>query len=105
MKAWIQRVTEASVTIGGETVASIGRGYLVLLGVTHSDTEKDADELAALLERELLRRAGAVLRLERELGADLLALPVRAGLEKDADLPVRLSVSVRVSHAGDMRDG
>ena len=47
MKAWIQRVTEASVTIGGETVASIGRGYLVLLGVTHSDTEKDADELAA----------------------------------------------------------
>ena len=34
-------------TIGGETVASIGRGYLVLLGVTHSDTEKDADELAA----------------------------------------------------------
>ena len=47
MKAWIQRVTEASVTIGGETVASIGRGYLVLLGVTHSDTDKDADELAA----------------------------------------------------------
>ena len=47
MKAWIQRVTEASVTIGGETVASIGRGYLVLLGATHSDTEKDADELAA----------------------------------------------------------
>ena len=34
-------------TIGGETVASIGRGYLVLLGVPHSDTEKDADELAA----------------------------------------------------------
>ena len=47
MKAWIQRVAEASVTIGGETVASIWRGYLVLLGVTHSDTEKDADELAA----------------------------------------------------------
>lgn len=47
MKAWIQRVTEASVTIGGEMVSSIGRGYLVLLGVTHSDTDKDADELAA----------------------------------------------------------
>ena len=46
MKAWVQRVTEASVTIGDERVAEIGRGYLVLLGVTHSDTEKSADEIA-----------------------------------------------------------
>ena len=47
MKAWIQRVTEASVTIDGEVVAAIGKGYLVLLGVTHTDTEKNADDLAA----------------------------------------------------------
>ena len=46
MKAWIQRVTEASVTADGETLASIGRGYLVLLGVTHGDTEAAADALA-----------------------------------------------------------
>ena len=46
MKAWLQRVTEASVTIDGEKVAEIGLGYLVLLGVTHTDTEKDADEMA-----------------------------------------------------------
>ena len=46
MKAWIQRVLEASVDIGGERVAEIGRGYLVLLGVTHTDTEKAADEMA-----------------------------------------------------------
>ena len=46
MKAWVQRVTEASVTIGGEKVAEIGRGYLVLLGVTHTDTEKSSDEIA-----------------------------------------------------------
>lgn len=46
MKAWIQRVTEASVTIEGEKVAEIGLGYLVLLGVTHTDTEKTADELS-----------------------------------------------------------
>ena len=37
---------EASVEIGGERVAEIGKGYLVLLGVTHSDTEKSADEMA-----------------------------------------------------------
>jgi len=46
MKAWVQRVTEASVTIEGEKVSEIGLGYLVLLGVTHGDTEKAADELA-----------------------------------------------------------
>lgn len=46
MKAWIQRVTEASVEIVGEMVSQIGQGYLVLLGVTHSDTEKTADEIA-----------------------------------------------------------
>ena len=46
MKAWVQRVTEASVTIDGEKVAEIGRGYLVLLGVTHGDTEAAADKIA-----------------------------------------------------------
>ena len=46
MKAWIQRVAEASVEIAGEMVSRIGQGYLVLLGVTHSDTEKTADEIA-----------------------------------------------------------
>ena len=46
MKAWIQRVTEASVTVGDETVAAIGTGLLVLLGVTHADTMRTADEIA-----------------------------------------------------------
>ena len=46
MKAWVQRVTGASVTIEGEKVAEIGLGYLVLLGVGVGDTEKAADEIA-----------------------------------------------------------
>lgn len=46
MKAWIQRVTEASVEIAGERVAEIGKGYLVLLGVTHDDDETKADLIA-----------------------------------------------------------
>ena len=49
MKAWIQRVARASVTIDGERVAEIGRGYLVLLGVTHTDTEAEADKIASRL--------------------------------------------------------
>ena len=46
VKAWVQRVSEASVDVGAERIASIGKGYLVLLGVTHGDTEGDADEMA-----------------------------------------------------------
>lgn len=51
MKALIQRVLEASVEIEGSTVASIGKGFLVLLGVTHSDTEKEADQIAERISR------------------------------------------------------
>jgi len=47
MKAWIQRVARASVTIDGVCTAEIGQGYLVLLGVTHSDTEASAEKIAA----------------------------------------------------------
>ncbi len=46
MKAWIQRVARASVTIDGECVSRIGRGYLVLLGVTQTDTDAEADRIA-----------------------------------------------------------
>lgn len=46
MKAWIQRVVRASVTIDGECVSRIDRGYLVLLGVTQTDTDAEADRIA-----------------------------------------------------------
>ncbi|XP_031140522.1 D-aminoacyl-tRNA deacylase 1 [Sander lucioperca] len=45
MKAIIQRVTKASVTVGGEEISSIGRGLCVLLGISVEDTQKDADYL------------------------------------------------------------
>ena len=47
MKAWLQRVSRAAVTIEGDRVAQIGQGYLILLGVTHTDTEAAADKIAA----------------------------------------------------------
>lgn len=46
MKAWLQRVSRASVTIDGEIVGKIEKGYLVLLGVTHTDSEVEADRIA-----------------------------------------------------------
>jgi D-tyrosyl-tRNA(Tyr) deacylase len=46
LRALVQRVSRAAVDAGGERVGAIGPGLLVLLGVTHSDTEADADRLA-----------------------------------------------------------
>src|SRR3954451_22012081 len=43
MRALVQRVSEASVTVDGERVSSIGHGMLVLLGVRVGDGEQDAD--------------------------------------------------------------
>ena len=42
MRALVQRVTEASVTIEGEVVGQIGRGLLILLGVRVGDGEQEA---------------------------------------------------------------
>jgi D-aminoacyl-tRNA deacylase len=46
MRAVIQRVSRASVTVQSETIGAIGRGFLVLLGITHSDGRPQADWLA-----------------------------------------------------------
>ncbi len=51
MRALIQRVSEASVTVGGEVVGRIGRGFLVLLGVGEEDTEREAATLAGKVVR------------------------------------------------------
>jgi D-tyrosyl-tRNA(Tyr) deacylase len=46
VKALLQRVTSASVSVAGEVVGSIGRGLVVFVGVANGDTEKDAQYLA-----------------------------------------------------------
>lgn len=45
MRALIQCVSSATVTVEGETTGSIGRGMAVLLGVGHGDTQEQADKL------------------------------------------------------------
>jgi D-tyrosyl-tRNA(Tyr) deacylase len=74
MRAVIQRVSEASVVVNGDCVGSIGEGLVILLGVTHDDTESDAEYLAdkatnlrvfedadRKMNRSLLDVGGAVL--------------------------------------------
>jgi D-tyrosyl-tRNA(Tyr) deacylase len=46
VRALVQRVSRASVSVDGELVASIGPGLLILLGIAHADTDRDADWLA-----------------------------------------------------------
>jgi len=52
MRAVIQRVSEASVTVDGEQLGAIGQGYMVLLGVEREDTDQDlryiCDKIAGL---------------------------------------------------------
>lgn len=46
MRAVVTRVKSASVTVGGEVVGQIGQGFLVLLGISVSDTLAEADKIA-----------------------------------------------------------
>ena len=45
MRAVVQCVSEASVTVEGRAVGAIGKGYVILLGVGHGDTEDEAERL------------------------------------------------------------
>jgi D-tyrosyl-tRNA(Tyr) deacylase len=47
MRALVQRVTRAAVSVGGEVVGAIDGGLCILVGVTHDDTSADAEKLAA----------------------------------------------------------
>ncbi|MDH5521154.1 MAG: D-aminoacyl-tRNA deacylase, partial [Acidimicrobiia bacterium] len=49
MKALVQRVERAQVTVDGEVVGSVGPGLCVLVGVTHDDTSAHAEKLASKL--------------------------------------------------------
>jgi D-tyrosyl-tRNA(Tyr) deacylase len=63
----VQRVSRAAVTVEGETVSAIGPGLLVLLGVTQTDTERDAEWLADKV-RALRVFADADGRMNEPLG-------------------------------------
>ena len=77
MIALIQRVAEARVAVGGETVGAIGAGLLVLLGVERGDSELEAARLAArvLGYRVFADRAGKMNLSVRDASGALLVVP------------------------------
>lgn len=76
MKIVMQRVTEARVEIGGETVGKTGKGICLLVGVEKGDTEKDAEYLAAkCVELRIFPDAQGKMNLSlAEAGGGVLAV-------------------------------
>jgi D-tyrosyl-tRNA(Tyr) deacylase len=77
MKGLIQRVSEASVTVDGQSVGAIGRGILLLLGVERDDRAAGARELCRkiLNYRMFPDERGRMNRSLQDIGGDLLIVP------------------------------
>ncbi len=76
MRAVIQRVSEASVTIDGLVKARIGKGYLILLGVETDDKREDAEWLAGKVAqlRVMADENGMMNKDVREVGGEMLVV-------------------------------
>lgn len=76
MRAVIQRVSSASVTIDGEVKSAIGQGLLVLLGIGHEDTQEDLDWLVRKIAglRIFNDEAGVMNRSVVEVGGEALVV-------------------------------
>jgi D-tyrosyl-tRNA(Tyr) deacylase len=92
--ALVQRVTEAAVWVGGETVGEIGAGVLALIGVERGDGAAEAARLAErVLGYRLFADAHGRMNLSlRDTGGGLLAVP-QFTLAADTDSGLRASFS------------
>ncbi len=100
MIALIQRVTSASVAVGGETIASIGAGILALVGVERGDGEAEVQRLAEkVLGYRIFADAAGKMNLSlRDTGGELLAVP-QFTLVADTNSGTRPSFSTGASPA------
>ncbi len=94
MIALVQRVTEASVSVGGESVGAVGRGILALVGVERGDSEVEAQRLAdkVLAYRMFPDAAGKMNLSLSDIGGALLAVP-QFTLAADTNSGTRASFS------------
>ena len=76
MRAVVQRVTRASVTVGNETVGSVGPGLIVLIGVSREDTEKDLKYIVEKVQnlRIFDDENGVMNRSVLDVGGSILAV-------------------------------
>ena len=76
VRALVQRVSDASVTVDGQEIARIGRGLLVLLGVRRGDGEAEADRIASklLALRVFEDEAGKMNVNVRDAGGEIICV-------------------------------
>ncbi|MBE3098049.1 MAG: D-tyrosyl-tRNA(Tyr) deacylase [Planctomycetes bacterium] len=76
MRAVVQRVSEAGVTVEGRVTGAIGNGLLVLVGIGHADTEETARALAAKIARlRIFQDAEGKMNLSvQDVGGGVLAV-------------------------------
>lgn len=76
MRVVVQRVTEASVTIDGETISTIKDGLLLLIGITHSDSENEIDRITRKIVtlRIFDDEKGVMNRSVQDIGGSILAV-------------------------------
>jgi D-aminoacyl-tRNA deacylase len=76
MRAVVQRVAKASVTIGGEVRASIGEGLLILVGIEDADTAEDIEWLSGKIVRMRIfeDEQGVMNRSVAEVGGDIIVV-------------------------------
>ena len=94
MKALLQRVRQAKVTVDGNTIASIGRGVLLFLGIEQSDTPQQAKDLCrrAINYRIFPDQQGRMNLSLKSLGGSLLVVP-QFTLAADTSTGARASFS------------
>jgi len=86
MRAVIQRVTQASVTVEGRTVGAIERGLAILVGVRTGDTEAEAQWMASKIAtlRIFDDEEGKLNRSVQDVGGSILVVS-QFGLQADED--------------------
>lgn len=76
MKFLVQRVNKANVEVNNEIVGKIGKGYLVFIGITHTDTKLEADFLVnKLLNLRIFEDENGKMNLNiNQVGGELLLI-------------------------------
>ncbi len=76
MRLILQRVKSGSVSVDGEVVGEIGAGYVILIGITHSDTAEIAQKMAQKVVhlRVFSDEAGKMNRSALDVGAEMLVV-------------------------------
>ena len=76
MRAVIQRVSEASVTIDGKVTSAIGKGFLVFLGIEESDTQEDIIWLSAkIVQMRIFNDAQGLMNLAlKDIDGEILLI-------------------------------